>query len=428
MLEPPTVPSVAYLTGRYPAISHTFVAREVDALRALGLDVHTCSVWRTADAELLTDDDRRRRDETLTLLPLRPRRLLSTHLRAATRAPRRYARALGSAWSLARPGVRGRALAALWFAEAVVLADHCDRHGIGHIHAHLNGTAPSVAAIAAELGGGARTWSLTVHGPSEFYDVPGEQLAEKVRRATFVVAISDFARSQLMALVGEEHWAKIAIVHCGVDPAAFACDERPPDPDGRLRILNVARLSDMKGQGVLLEALADLRRRGVPAHVTLVGDGPRRPELERMAQRLGVAGAVTFAGSVGQDRIAAFYRDADVFCSTSFAEGVPVVLMEAGAMRLPVVAPAIMGIAELVEDGVTGLLTPPARPDLVADALARLAADPAEAERMGRAGRDRVAAEFDVTGEALRLAALLAGGRPGPRRSAAVAEPALPAR
>jgi glycosyltransferase involved in cell wall biosynthesis len=427
MLEPPATPAVAYLTGRYPAISHTFVAREVDALRALGFDVHTCSVWRTADAELLTGADRRRRDETFALLPLAPVRTAIAHARAALSAPRRYVQTARTAFRIGRPGLRGRALAALWFLEAGALHAHCRRLGARHLHAHLNGTAPTVACLTAELGGPEWSWSMTVHGPSEFFDVHGEALAEKVRRARFVVAISDFARSQLMALVAEEHWDKIAIVHCGVDANVFACPARSPDPDGRLRVLNVARLADMKGQGVLLEAVAELARRDVAVHATLVGDGPRRAELEAMAARLGIGAQVTFAGNVGQDAIGRYYREADVFCSTSFAEGVPVVLMEAGAMGLPVVAPAIMGIPELVEHGVTGLLTPPARPDHVADALERLAADPLEGERMGQAARERVAEHFDCVSEATRLAALLLGGRPGARRTPA-AESRLPAR
>jgi glycosyltransferase involved in cell wall biosynthesis len=163
----------------------------------------------------------------------------------------------------------------------------------------------------------------------------------------------------------------------------------------------------VKGQAVLLDAIGELARRGVPVELTLAGDGPERARLERRAAQLGIQHRVTFAGAVANDRVADLYAAADVFCTSSFAEGLPTVLMEAMAMGLPVVATRINGIPELVEDGVTGLLVSPARADALAAALERLATHPEERQRMGHAGRRKVVDERDERRAAARLLALI---------------------
>jgi glycosyltransferase involved in cell wall biosynthesis len=398
---------IAYLTGRYPAISHTFILREVQALRRLGVEVSTHSIWRTAEGDLLSADDRAEADATQNLLPPQWGSVVRAHVHALRTRPRSMPTMFARALAMGRPGLSGRARAVLWFLEAVTLWHRLEREGSTHIHAHLNGTAPTVALLVAALGNAGSTqrrwtWSLTVHGPAEFYDVPGERLAEKMRQADIVIAVSHFARSQLMALVDEEHWAKMHVVHCGVDPSVFSPTPRRRD-GGPLRVLNISRLALTKGNAVLLEAIARLRDQGVEAEAVIIGDGVRREALEQFAEKLGIAGEVRFLGAVGQDRIPEHFAAADIFCLPSFAEGVPVVLMEAMAMEVPVVATAVMGVPELVEHGTSGLLVPPGRADAVADALAALAVNPERRAALGRAGRDKVLAEFDVNRSAERL-------------------------
>jgi glycosyltransferase involved in cell wall biosynthesis len=215
-----------------------------------------------------------------------------------------------------------------------------------------------------------------------------------VERARFVVCISNYARSQLMGMVDIEQWDKLRIVHCGVDPTLFS----PPDRsarDGVHELLVVGRLVAVKGQVLLIEALAELAERGIEARLTVVGDGPQLPELRTLAERRGVAARVEFAGAVGQDAVRLYYDRADVFALPSFAEGVPVVLMEAMGMELPVVASRINGIPELVEDGVSGALTAPGRLDELVAALEGLLTVSAQRRaEMGRAGRQKVVAEF----------------------------------
>lgn len=412
---------VAYVCSRYPAVSHTFVLREVLALRRSGVEVDTFSIRRADPADVLAPADREALDTTFAILPPRPARLALAHLRALALAPSAYAATLRRALALAPPGARNRLWRLFYFAEAIVLAREAERRGAQHLHAHFANVGADVSLLAAYFGAaagrGARTWSFTMHGPAELYDVREHRLREKVDAASFVACISDFARSQLMGLTAPREWGKLHVVHCGLDTADFSAAARDRvSEDGKqsgpLRILNVGRLTGVKGHPVLLEAVARLRRAGRDVRVTIVGDGPERQELERLARELGVADAVELPGAVGQDRIRDFFAHADVFCVPSFAEGVPVVLMEAMAMELPVVATRVMGVPELVTEGEHGLLVPPARADLLAEALDALADDPAGRARMGAAGRRKVQAEFEQDASAARLAELFGAVRP----------------
>lgn len=404
---------VAYLCNRYPAVSLTFILREVRALRRRGVDVHTFAIRRAFPEHLLSAADREEHARTLAVLPPSPARLALSHLTAIALHPLRYLQTLGLALRLRPRGLRGAVWQGFYFAEAMVIWRECRRRGIAHIHAQFANVATDVALLASYFGGGRAgdwSWSFTLHGPVEFYDVSQSRLPEKLRRARFVVCISDFARSQAMAFLDSERWGKLHVVHCGVDPTRFRPAQRVPGGEDReLRLLSVGRLIDLKGHAVLIEAVAALRDRGVGTQVTLVGEGPTRGSLESLAARLGVAERVVFAGAVGQDEILDFYADADVFCMASFAEGVPVVLMEAMAMQIPVVATRIAGVAELVEHRTSGLLVSPGRPDQLAAAIGELERDPSKRRAMGAAGRAKVVAEFDVEGSAALLRDLFGG-------------------
>lgn len=405
---------IAYLLHTYPAISQAFVLREIRNLRRLGFTVDTFSVLRATSEHLLALADREEERSTVSLLPCDWRRLGRAHL-AALRHPIAYARTLFRAIWDGGPGLKPRAKAAGAFAVAVVVWHEMRRRGSRHVHTHFAGTPTHVAWLASELGSaqdgaGEWSWSVTVHGPVEFYDVTAFRLGERLRQARFVAAISDFARSQIMALADPSEWSKVHIVRCAVDASEFEAVDRRGRPG--TEILSVARLAPVKGQQFLLEAVAALRERGHPVHLTLVGEGDMRPALSQLAERLGVADSITFAGAVGQDDIRAFYADADIFCLSSFAEGLPVVLIEAMATQLPVVATRIAGIPELVEHEVNGLLVSPARADRLADAVERLVAGEELRLRLGQAGRDKVVAEYDPRVSAARLARLLRGQSP----------------
>lgn len=398
---------LAYIVPRYPTLSHAFLLREVAMLRSLGATVETFSVRRVGDDQLVTGADREAFATTYAIVPPRAGDLVRAQLRALLN-PVRYARAVRTALRMRRPGLRGALWALFYLLEAGILWDRCRRAGIRHVHAQFASNATDVALLAAELGGPAWSWSFRLHGPVEFYDVPGFRLADKACSAAFVACISDFARSQVQAFLDSDDWSKVEVVPLGLDADAFTPAPRTAADDGPLRVLSLGRLVALKGQAVLLDAAAELARRGRPLEVTIAGGGAERERLERRAAELGIADRVEFLGAVGQDRVPALYAAADVFCSSSFAEGVPVVLMEAMASGLPTVATRIMGIPEIVEDGVTGLLVPPGRADALADALERLAADPEERRAMGEAGRRKVIEERDPRRSADRLLALIA--------------------
>ena len=408
MTTPP--PRIAYLTGRYPKISHTFVMREVEALRSEGVDIETLSIHRTPGHELYSEADRRASETTTAVLP-HWNRLVEAQLWGALRHPRRYLAVLALALRLRPAGARGALAQLAYFAIAVALWRHCKDRGVRHVHAQFADNASDVALLLAALGGSGWSWSIAVHGPVEFRDLSRNRLAEKVRRARFVICISDFGRSQVMSLVEETHWHKIHVVHCGIRPADFRPVASDQGASGHLlRVINVGRLVPLKGQAVLINAVAELVASGLAVELEIIGDGPDRERLEQIARARELNGAVRFAGPVGQDEIRDRYAWADVLCVSSFAEGLPVVLMEAMAMEKPVVATQIMGIPELVENGTNGLLVPPGRVDALAAALGHLAeaTSPEQRLAMGRAGRAKVAAEFDVARSARQLREIFA--------------------
>jgi glycosyltransferase involved in cell wall biosynthesis len=425
--RPAEPPCIGYIASHYPAVSHSFVLREVSALRRLGVALRTISIWRTKPEELLSDADRQAAATTFAALPIAPLRLLGAHARNLARGPWRYVSTLLRALRLSAPGARAHLWQLFYFAEAIVVFEHCLHSGIRHLHAQFADSATDVALLVSHRGGSGWSWSLAVHGPVEFYNVEGYRLPAKLTDATFVQAISHFGRSQLLTLLEEDRWDKVHVVHCGVDPEVYLPQGPPPHADGELRILCVGRLVNLKGQSLLVRAASRLRERGVDVRVVLIGDGPKRRELERLARELGVDDRVELLGSVGQAEIRNYYEAADLFCLPSFAEGVPVVLMEAMALERPVVTSMIMGIPELVEDGVSGLVVPPGDLDRLVAALERLAGDPQLRARMGRAGRAKVLAEFDVRASALRLRELFAEVLPSAApRSGTVGDQALP--
>lgn len=400
---------VAYLTGEYPKLSHTFIQREIAGLRRLGIAVRPCSVRRTALGRIVGEEERLAHAETFCILPeaRNPLRLARAHLACLAAGPRRYLAAAWLAVRTAAPGTRGALYQLFYFLEAGVLAARLGSMGVRHLHNHFADSSCTVAMLASALSG--VPYSLTMHGPSDFFAPEKWRLREKIARARFVACISRFCRSQGMLFSAPEHWQKLHVVHCGVEPARYRAVEPSAErPAGApLRLLFVGRLAEVKGLRVLFAALAHLPE-DLAAELTLVGDGPDRAALEAAAVALGLDDRVRFLGARSQGEVAGHLRAADLFVLPSFAEGVPVVLMEAMASRVPVIATRVGGVAELVEDGVSGLLVAPSDVEALAAAVARLAADPALRRAMGEVGRAKVEAEFDIAAETVRLAGLLA--------------------
>ncbi len=402
---------VAYLCGMYPAVSLTFILREIESLRMQGVDVLTCSVRRTTTEQHPGEIEQAHAASTFNILPTvkNPVRALSALAWAITR-PRRFMSMLRLALETTAPGFRAHAFQAAYALEAVVLARHLDREGVGHIHNHFISASATVAMLAARLAN--IPISLTLHGPTDYIEPLRWNIETKIAEAAFVACISHYCRAQAMLFSDPAHWSKLKIVHCGVDPELYdrPGPARPAEP---VELLFVGRLARVKGLMVLLDAL-QLIASGKALRLTIVGDGPERALLEEAARPLGER--VRFTGYMSQQDVAEQLTRTDIFVLPSFAEGVPVVLMEAMAARVPVIATQVAGVSELVQDGEHGFLVPPGDVKTLADRIAELSGDLERRTHMGAAGREKVCAAFDIQQEAARIGTLFTGRHGGATR------------
>jgi glycosyltransferase involved in cell wall biosynthesis len=393
---------VAYLVNQYPHVSHTFIRREVAALEAQGVPVERFSV-RPSPEDLVDEADRAERGKTQVLLSAGAAGLFAATLGVALSRPLRWTRALALAVRLGRRSERGVVRHLAYLAEACVLLRRLRRGGVGHLHAHFGTNSAAVALLTRTLGG--PPYSFTVHGPEEFDRPDSLSLKDKIEGAAFVAGVSDFGRSQLFRWCSYGHWAKVHVVRCGVD-AAFLGDGPQPVPDNR-RLVCVGRLSEQKGQLLLLEALGRLAAEGVAFEMTFAGDGPMRPVIERQLRRVALEGRVRITGWLSNEAVRREILAARTMVLPSFAEGLPVVLMEALALGRPVLTTYVAGIPELVAPGVNGWLVPAGSVDALADTLRQVLETPIERlTALGQAGAKRVAAMHDAVREAAKLAAL----------------------
>lgn len=406
---PPTLPGpIAYLTGEYPRATDTFIQREVAGLRALGAQVLTCSVRATDAAHHVGEEQKREHANTFQVqrTAKSPVALAKAHIALLRAVPKRWFGAAALAWRTRPPGLKALLWQLFYFLEAGVLAAEMRARGAVHLHNHFGNSSCSVAMIAAHMAD--LPYSYTMHGPAEFFEPTYWRIDAKIARASFVSCISHFSRAQGMIFADQKHWPKMRIVHCGVDPALYDGAGQGAQNGDAPQLLFVGRLAAIKGVALLLEAFADLRARHPKAGLTLVGDGPERAALEAKARDLGLGDSVRFTGYLGQSDVAAELLKTDVFVLPSFAEGVPVVLMEAMAARRPVIAPRVAGVQELVEDGISGYTVPPGDLETLTARIETLLGDVDLRRRMGHAGRAKVVAEFDAKHEAAWLLQLMA--------------------
>jgi len=385
---------VAYLVNKYPAASHSFIRREIHAVEAQGTEVFRFSV-RPADRKQLPDDrDREELSRTIVLLNFGAVRLLISALKLILLRPRRGFRGLRIAFS--RPSWHPMDLVrrAAYFAEAALLAEHIKAAQIDHIHAHFGTNPATVARISSRIA--SVSYSFTIHGPDEF-DAPRQlDISGKVADSAFCVAISSFGRSQVMRWSAFSEWYKIHVVRCGVEESFLKSQTGNKVADD-LRLCTVARLSAQKGVPLLLSAAAQLLVEGFDFHLTILGDGEMRDEVEGMIERSGLRDHVSLAGWASSEMVIEHLLSARAMVLPSFAEGLPVVIMEALSLERPVIATAIAGIPELV-DAQCGWLVPAGSVDKLTSAMAEaLRASTEQLSEMGRVGRRRVAELHDAS-------------------------------
>lgn len=397
---------VCYFVSEYPAVSHTFMRREIVELERNGISVLRVSL-RGGDRKLVDPADISEKARTRYMLDGGMAKFVTALASAVVRRPAALLRATVAAIGMMRRSSRPAPLHFAYLAEALVLARWVSEHDIRHIHAHFGTNGAEVAMLCHILTG--VPYSFTVHGPDEFDRPEYLGFPAKVKHAAFVCVISEFTGSQLCRWTPTDEWAKIKLVRCGLDADFLAT--QPPRTVPKNQLVTVGRLSEQKGHLVLLQALAVLAREGVPFRLTVVGDGPLRPQLERSIRELGLEQHVEMAGWMSNAQVRTAIREARALVLPSFAEGLPVVLMEALALGRPVVTTYVAGIPELVTDQVCGWLVPAGSVDRLARAIGEcLDAPDALVQAMGEAGREQVLEQHDIVRECRKLAALFKAG------------------
>ena len=382
-------PRLAYLVSEYPHIRHAYLLREIQGLRKLGLMINTVAVRpddRTPDQ--CTPDEIEERASTFYIVNAGIGFIFSAHLKTFSSRPVAWCAGLARALSYGDFHPRRTLYALYYFVEAVVAGWWITEHGISHVHTHYASTVAWIMARVFPL-----EISMSIHGSGEFDDPRGFRLSEKITASKFVRAIGYFGQSQIMRAVPYEQWSKIEICRLGIDPALF-----PPRPfragAGPFEFLCVGGMANPRAFQIILQALSMVESPDVI--LRFVGDGPDRPLLERLARELGLANRVSFEGWKHQDLLRDIYARTDAFVFSSFAEGIPVVLMEAMAMSIPCVAPRITGIPELIRDGLDGLLFAASDVTELSLSMTRLMRDPALCRSLGESAHTRILELYDL--------------------------------
>lgn len=394
--------NIAYLVNQYPKVSHSFVRREVAAVESCGLKVARFSI-RSCESELVDEADKLEQELTKVILGVGVKGLVLALLRVALTKPARFLEALRLTFKVGWHSDRGIILHLAYLAEACVLLNWFAEQGIAHVHAHFGTNSTTVAMLCRVLGG--PTYSFTVHGPEEFDKATILSLEEKIKRSTFVAAVSSFGKSQLFRWCDRTLWSKIHVIHCGVD-AAFLAHPHVPIPAAP-RLVCIGRLNEQKGHLLLLEAANLLAVAGLDFKLVFVGDGPLRSDIEKQIAQYGLQKHIEITGWASSDQVREQLLASRAMVLPSFAEGLPVVIMESLALNRPVISTYVAGIPELVEPGVCGWLVPPGSAEVLAIAMrAALEAPLEKLEEMGKAGAQRVAQQHNVDLEAKKLVAL----------------------
>jgi len=390
---------IAYLINQYPAISHSFIRREILALELLGFEVMRIAL-RGWDLELADEEDQLERENTRYVLRTHTSTLLFAVARMLFERPIRLLRAVGMAWNMSRISERPLLVHLAYVVEACRVEPWLRRARVRHLHAHLGTNSAEVAMLVHILGG--PPWSFTAHGIETFDNPRLVGLTQKVLRCAFVVAVSSYGRAQIYRSVDDRYWRKVHLVHCGLDPVFHAV----PATTGTLprRIVCVGRLSPEKGHVILLQAAQHLAALGIDFQLVLAGDGELRPQIERQIEQYKLADKIKITGWIGGKQVRDEILAARALVLPSLAEGLPVVIMEAMALRRPVIATFVAGIPELVRPIDNGWLVPASDPVALADAMRNCLEAPAEViARMGDAARERVLKEHDINKEATKL-------------------------
>lgn len=391
---------IAYFINQYPKVSHSFIRREILELERQGFDVQRIALrgWNQA---VVDSEDISEKERTRYLLQGGLLGLPIAVLRALLVAPLLFFGALGLAIKMSRRADRALPYHLIYLAEACRLLFWMRSFGARHIHAHFGTNSTEVVMLANALGGPG--YSFTVHGPEEFDKPQFINLGEKIRRSKFAVAVSSYGRSQLFRWVDHSEWAKVHVVHCGLDAAFY--NVPPTDPPDVPRLVCVGRLCEQKGQLLLINALALVAQRGIAWELVLAGDGEMRADVEALIARHSLQSRVRVTGWISSAQVREEILASRAMVLPSFAEGLPVVIMEAMSLHRPVLTTAVAGIPELVRHEECGWLFAAGSIEELADAISSCLSTPADQlATMGQAAHARVLQRHSIDTEVSKLA------------------------
>jgi colanic acid/amylovoran biosynthesis glycosyltransferase len=390
---------VAYLINQYPKVSHTFIRREIHALERQGIEVNRIAI-RGSPGILLDNDDKLEQEKTRYVLGAGATRLLAALFKIVLSHPLRFFQALCLTLRMSLRSDRPPLIHLVYLVEACLVQTWLIEDHIEHLHAHFGTNSAEVAMLTHVLGG--PQWSFTVHGPEEFDKPEFIGLPEKIRRCAHVIAISSFGRSQLFRLVEPRLWPKIRVVHCGLESAFY--QNNPSSSPLTRSLVCVGRLCEQKGQVLLLDAARRLLESATKFELVLAGDGEMRGELETLISRYKLEGVVRITGWVSNDQVRDEILAARALVLPSFAEGLPVVIMEAMALRRPVISTFVAGIPELINSGELGWLIPAGDSEALTSVMQACLDTPFDTiAQMGDAAHARALERHDVDKEVAKL-------------------------
>ena len=391
---------ITYLINQYPKVSHTFIRREIIALEKLGFEIQRIAL-RGWDEKLVDLDDIAEQQKTAYVLK---NGVFSLILKAAKVLMQKPIEFFSALWQAIKMGIRADRpilFHLIYFLEACKVYLEVKQFGSQHLHAHF-GTNPSeIVMLVNKLSG--LPYSFTVHGPEEFDRPQFLKLAEKISQSKFVVAISSFGRSQLMRWVNHDYWNKIKIVHCGLESGFYNVTAKaiPNKP----RLICVGRLCEQKGQLLLIEAAKNLHSQQIDFELILAGDGEMRAEIELLIVKYQLEDKVKITGWISSAEVRNYILASQILVLPSFAEGLPVVIMEAMSLRRPVISTYIAGIPELLIYGENGWLCVAGDvTDLTRTMRLALLTPIKTLQKMGDAAYERVITRHNIDIEAAKLA------------------------
>jgi len=391
---------ITYLINQYPKVSHSFIRREILALEKQGANVQRIA-QRGWDDKLVDAQDLSEREKTQYIVKQGLLSLIQSAIKVLVSSPRTFFRVLCLALGMVKGSDRSFAHHLIYFFEACQMQPWLKAHNSSHIHAHFGTNSSEIAMFASQLSG--IPYSFTVHGPEEFDKPQALKLTQKIRHAKFVAAISSFGRSQLYRWADFQDWPKIKEVHCGLESSFY--ESSIAVTPKKQSMVCVGRICEQKGQLLLVEAIKKLHDEGINVHLVLAGDGEMREEVEALINTYALSAFITITGWISSDEVRHHILSAEIMVLPSFAEGLPVVIMEAMSLKRLVVSTYVAGIPELIKHKENGWLCAAGDVDALAEVLQEaLATSKPKRDKMSAFAYESVIARHNIDTEAAKLA------------------------